>query len=268
MTICIAGVCELSDGHPRTAIAIADRMITAGDTEFEQEAFSKIEKLTQNCVAVTAGSALAHTELFRITKARFSGTPAPPIYDIVQSIKESYVKLRTMRAEERYFKPLGLTIPYFLQNQRTLDSTLVLRLSRQLEEASYGLMLVVAGVDIGGAHIHCIMDPGTSECFDAIGYCSIGSGERHADSALITNDYNVSLSLKKALYLVYEAKKKAELAPGVGRAYTDINIITPSGIKDVSADQIVALGKEYEIYKAKEAECRQGMEDLIKDLPV
>ncbi len=197
VTICIVGICDVQDSIPKKAIAIADRMITAGDTEFEQEAFSKIDKLTGNCVAITAGSALAHTELFNATKAKFAGTPAPPISEIVGELKENYVRLRTIRAEERYFKPLGLTVTHFLQNQRSLDSTLVLRLSRQLEEAEYGgrpgLQIVVAGIDTMGSHIHFIFDPGSSECFDAIGYCCIGSGERHAESSLIGNDYNITL---------------------------------------------------------------------------
>lgn len=270
MTICIAGICETQNDNTRKAIAIADRMITAGDTEFEQTAFSKIEKLTENSVAVTAGSALAHTELFNATKAKFTGTPSPPIAQIVQELKDNYVALRTIRAEERYFKPLGLTVKEFLENQRSLDSTLVLRLSRQLEEARYGgrlgLQIVVAGVDTAGGHIHCIVDPGISECFDSIGYCSIGSGERHADSALIINDYNIALSMRKALYLIYEAKRRGELAPGVGKTYTDISIITDSGIQNLTVEQIGELKTIFDKRKETEASCLQEMEDLIKKL--
>jgi hypothetical protein len=36
MTICIVGICDSKNGIAKRAIAIADRMITAGDTEFEQ----------------------------------------------------------------------------------------------------------------------------------------------------------------------------------------------------------------------------------------
>jgi len=271
MTICIVGICDVQNGIAKKAIAIADRMITAGDTEFEQAAFSKIDKLTENCVAITAGSALAHTELFNATRAKFAGTPAPPIAQIVQELKDNYVRLRTIRAEERYFKPLGLTVESFLANQRSLDSTLVLRLSRQLEEAEYGgrpgLEIVVAGIDTTGGHIHCVFDPGSSECFDAIGYCSIGSGERHADSALIANDYNICLSAKKALYLIYEAKKRAELAPGVGRVYTDVSIVTDSGIQNLTSQQIQELEKVYNKRDEVEVSSRQEMEELIQGLP-
>lgn len=266
MTICIVGICEAKNNSPRKAIAIADRMVTAGDTEFEQTAYSKIEKLTENCVAVTAGSALAHTQLFNATRTKFIGTPSPPILDVVQELKNNFVNLRTAKAEEKFFKPLGLTVASFLKSQRSLDNTIVLRLSRQLEGANYGLRIVVAGVDTTGAHIHCIFDPGSSECFDSIGYCSIGSGERHADSTLIVNDYNMALSLKKALYLMYEAKKRAELAPGVGKSYTDISIVTDSGIKNLTTQQMEALQIVFDKHNEVELSCRQEMESLIEKL--
>ena len=270
MTICIAGICDSQNGFANKAIAVADRMITAGDTEFEQVAFSKIDKLTENCVAVTAGSALAHTELFKATRAKFTGTPRPPITDIIQELKSNYVRLRTIRAEEQYFKPLGLTVANFLTNQRSLDSTLVIRLSRQLEEARYGgragLRIVVAGVDTAGGHVHCVFDPGSSECFDAIGYCSIGSGERHADFTLIINDYNIALSTKKALYLMYEAKKRAELAPGVGRIYTDVSIVSDSGIQNLTAQKIQELQKVYDHRNEIEMSCRKEMDQLVEGL--
>lgn len=271
MTICIVGICSSKNGTAANAIAIADRMVTAGDTEFEQAAFSKVTKLTGNCVAVTAGSALVPTELFQLTRAKFSGMPAPLIVDVVQELKRNYVKMRTVRAEEQYFRPLGLSVPYFVEKQKSLDSTLVLRLGRQLEEATLGgragLRLLIAGIDTTGGHIHCIVDPGTSECFDSIGYCSIGSGERHADSALIVNDYNISLQLNKALYLLYEAKKRAELAPGVGRIYTDVSIVSNRGIQNLTSEQIVELQKVFDKHDVVEQNCREEMEELIKSLP-
>lgn len=272
MTICIAGICDAAGGNAKAAIAIADRMVTGGDTEFEQAAFSKIISLTANCVALTAGSALVPTELFNITRTRFSGMPTPSIGSIVEELKKNYVRLRTVRAEERYFRPLGLTVKDFLEHQRDLDSTLIVRLSKDLAGSTLGgrggLHILVAGIDSSGSHIHYILDPGTSECFDSIGYCSIGSGERHADSALIVNDYNVALPLNGALYLMYEAKKRAEVAPGVGRRYTDIAIVNDKGINNLGQAQIQGLQKVFDKHDEVEATCRKEMEELIKGISI
>jgi len=47
---------------------------------------------------------------------------------------------------------------------------------------------------------------------------AIGTGDTHAISTLIYNEYTQKVSLNRALYLVYESKKAAERAPGVGEA--------------------------------------------------
>jgi len=197
---------------------------------------------------------------------------APSIFDIVQEIKRNFVRLRTIRAEERYFRPLGLSVKDFLENQRSLDNTLVVRLSKYLEDArlggNAGLQILVAGKDSTGSHIHCIIDPGTSECFDSIGYCSIGSGERHADSALIVNDYHIAQPLNKALYLIYEAKKRAEVAPGVGRMYTDVTIIGDPGITNLTTDQVKELDKVFDKHTEVEGKCRDEMEGLIQGMTI
>jgi len=269
MTICIVGICDSTNG--KTAIAIADRMVTAGDTEFEQTAFSKICKLTANSVAVTAGHALIPNEIFQLTRSKFSGMPTPGISAIVQELKKNFAAMRLQRADEQYFRPLGLSVNYFIEKQRSLDSAFVIELGHHLERASLGgragLRLLVAGVDVGGAHIHAIIDPGTSECFDSIGYCAIGSGERHAENTLIVNDYNISVPLNKAIYLLYEAKKRAELAPGVGRRFTDIAYVDSQGTNEASNEQITALQKVFDKHDEEEEKCRKEMDELIMALP-
>jgi 20S proteasome alpha/beta subunit len=65
MTICIASVCE-----KKYVIVAADRMITVTlpNIEYEQTT-PKITQITNNCVAATAGSALAYTPIFREARA-------------------------------------------------------------------------------------------------------------------------------------------------------------------------------------------------------
>ncbi|MCL0057601.1 hypothetical protein M1N58_00150 [Dehalococcoidales bacterium] len=248
MTICIVALCD----ERQQALAVSDRMITASDVEFEQDASSKIEELTSNCVALTSGSALAHTELFDITLAELIGKPKPPIQEIVNVLKSKYADLRLKKAEEQFFKPLGITVSDFLKNQQSLHSTMVARLSRSLEEATYGggggLQVLLAGVDSAGAHVYYIADPGASECFDALGFCAIGSGRRHAESRLIAMGYVPSWPLKKVVYALYDAKKKAEIAPGVGARFTDIAVITKNQeIKHLGTGDLSELQQVYEV---------------------
>lgn len=263
MTICIATLCEKG----KRAVIAADRMITAGDTEFEQE-MSKIVQLCGNCAAVTAGSALAHTEILKCVASDFEGQPKPLLENIVDRVKHHFVELRLKKAEEESFKPLGLTVKEFLKNQKEMEETVVMRLTRSLEEARLKLRILIAGVDRTGGHIYYIRDPGTSEIFDSIGYCAIGSGDRHAEGVLIDNDYTASLPLGKATYLVYEAKRRAEKAPGVGGKFTDIVTISDQGWKILDEKQLGQLGVIQKRKSELENELQKALRPLVDELHI
>ena len=87
-----------------------------------------------------------------------------------------------------------------------------------------GLIVLIGGVD-SRAHLHVVGNPGSSVCFDSIGYSAIGSGMPHALITFISKGYYDVLPLNEALLIAYEAKKISEKAPGVGRI-TYINIIS------------------------------------------
>jgi 20S proteasome alpha/beta subunit len=261
-TICIAVLCEKG----KKVIAIADRMISGLDVEFEHEG-RKIEILANNCIGLTAGSALVHREIFEPIKNKFKDQINPTINDLVETCKEYFYLLRNKRAEETYLKPLGLTLSYFLETQRNLAPDLVTRLILNLERASLDLEILIAGVDKDGGHIYFIFDPGRSEIYDALGFRAIGSGEHHAETFLIEKNYNISFSLKKALYLIYEAKKISEKAPGVGKL-TDIVIIDHNGIKEVKKETLERLEELRKQKNSKEREVLNEIENEIEKLQI
>jgi len=241
MTIIIGASCE----NGKNGIAIADRMLTAGDLSmaFEHDV-PKINRLCTSCVALTAGSALSPADMLRDVRLGLVEKRSPVVSDVLKCVKEKFLQVRNQKLEEELFKPRGLTIEEFRRNQQTLDQTVVLRLDRALEEYELDLHIVLVGVDSYGAHIYYIFNPGSSETFSQIGFCSLGTGERHADTVFVTNKYTPTFSLRKALAIGYEAKKRAEMASGVGRE-TDIAIMNESGISMVTKDGMAALDKIY-----------------------
>lgn len=262
VTVCIAAICKSGDA----IVAVADRMMTAPDIEFEQDT-GKIETLSSNCVALTAGSALAHTELFGATKAEIQDLTLPPISQITAVVKKNFATLRRRRAEETCFNPLGLTIQGFFEQQRHLNPDLVMKLANDLDQAAFPLRVLIAGIDTTGCHIYQIVDPGTSECFDALGFCAIGSGERHADTTFIFNNFSVNMVLSRAVCVAYEAKRRAEVAPGVGTRFTDVAIITKASgftiLDDAKLDKLAAL---YEEKRAGEEQVRTAIEPKLATL--
>jgi hypothetical protein len=262
MTICIGAI---ADGRKK-AIFAADRMVTSTQlsVEFEHDEV-KYETLSPKCVALTAGEVLAPTEFFRTARAGIRD--APKISEIVHHVEEGFLGFRTKRVEDTLFKPRGLTIQGFLQAQRAMNPDLVLRLDRAIETAKVNTLILIVGVDPDGAHIYQVIDPGHAECFDKLGFHAIGSGLPHAISTFISHNYAPHLSLKKAIYIVYEAKKNAEKAPGVG-SETDIGIVDDSGIRIITDEEKKLLDEIHQKRKQAIGSYGAEIESMIDKLPM
>ena len=259
MTICIAAICE----GGKNVIVASDRMLTIliPQREFEHES-SKIEVISNNAVLTAAGDALAQRCIVMNAKKELSRKKLANISDIGELIKEIYIKCRVKRIEELFIKSRGMDLTTYYNICRNLPSEIYIDIDSHLKNANYNLVLLIAGVDNDGAHIYRILNPGILESFSKIGYCAIGSGEHMAISSFITNNYSPKLELNKALYLVYEAKKMAEHAPGVGQI-TDMVIISESGIEEVSSETIKKLEEIFRKRQEKEVEILKDLDNLI-----
>ncbi len=81
--------------------------------------------------------------------------------------------------------------------------------------------MLIAGPNGGKTHtIHTVLNPGTIHDNSAIGHGAIGSGAPHALYYLIENSYAPTLAKEKVTELVKQAKKRSEVAPGVGKETT------------------------------------------------
>lgn len=102
-----------------------------------------------------------------------------------------------------------------------------------------------------------------------MGFLSIGSGERHADIAFIENNYLPTFDIPEALYVIYEAKRRAEKAPGVGKE-TDIAIILSEKIIYINEDEDKQIMEELErIFQQRIDMYEKGRgktKNMIKDL--
>jgi hypothetical protein len=137
-----------------------------------------------------------------------------------------YAQIRTQRAARDILSPLGLTNDSFISRQKEMAPELVKQLASEMirfemPEAD----VIIAGVDSTGSHLYVGKD-GAMTCEDGIGFCAIGAGAQHAESLLMGSSYVKTDSIPRGLYLAYAAKKRAEIAPGVGVA-TDMFTIGP-----------------------------------------
>jgi hypothetical protein len=222
MTICIAAACE---GGKHIVIAV-DRMFTAGhplNVEFEPNV-SKIERLFPGCVGLASGPTLYADEIYADVKRKMASTGAPPLVQLLAAVKDSYVIFRGTKVEEQVIQPMlgedlrnfrarGVSLPAYLQPQAmTYQQVLV-----QASQFSLQLDLMAAGIDGAGYQIAVVTHPGTMLSLNKLGYGAIGSGAVHALIKLHLGGYDPGWSLRDTLYAVYDAKRAAEVAPGVGK---------------------------------------------------
>lgn len=266
MTICMGAICEQGS----SLVLATDSMITneALSVEFEHPT-KKMTRLSDSCIALTAGDALAHTELFNMVEGKITKLKAPSVVEIVDNIKECYQHIRKNEIKEKLLRPRGFDgFKDFYSAQKALVPDIALSIQSQIERYDYGLKILVGGIDKRIAHIYGVFDPGTSKCYDSIGFHAIGSGLPHAINTLIARACNQDISLAEALLIVYEAKKMAEKAPGVGKGITDICVMSSKGITEFPRDKLSGLHKTYEAWLKREADWQSDLDALLKQMGV
>lgn len=266
MTICIAAICKQSS----SLILTTDSMLTnkALSIQFEHP-MKKMTHLAESCIALTAGDALAHTELFNMVQGEITRLKAPSVIEVISKIKECYQHIRKSEIKEKILNPRGFNdFEDFYQAQRVLVPDITLMIQSEIDRYDYGLEILIAGISEGFAHIYGISDPGTSKCFDALGFHAIGSGLPHAINTLIARGCHQGISLQEALLIVYEAKKIAETAPGVGANITDICIMDSHGITEFPRDKIGQLHKIHEKWVRRETNWGDDLAALLKEMEV
>ncbi len=260
MTQLIAAICE----GGKKVVTVSDRMVSTADMTlaFEPEE-SKAQPIAHKAVVLVAGT-MHEPDLIRDAREKTRGKER--IREIADGLKEIYQDLRTSRIEDEVLRPCAgiSTIAEYHEKQRTLHDAVVMELNERIRGYQLGLMLLLAGVDEQG-HVILIADPGIWRSYDNMAYCCAGMGERHADNVFAWYRYTQHIPLNDALYIAFEAKKKAEMAGGVGRA-TDILLIGHDGIKSVKQETVSALE---EVYNERENRSqRRGFDKTITDLEI
>lgn len=216
MTICIAAMAE--DGK-RIVLAV-DRMITANfpiPTEFETDDVPKIYRLGEVSVAMSAGNALNSYEIIEKAKAQIFSQQISRVEQITEVIRRTYQDYRRHLVIERVLEPRGLSLESYYGMQQKLVLGVVQDIESQLTNFNLQVELIVAGCRENECHIFTITHPGVSFLHDALGHVSIGSGAPHVMYYFIGSDYKKGLPVEKVVEIVKEAKKKSEVAPGVGK---------------------------------------------------
>lgn len=247
MTVCIAAIYQ-----DASLVGASDRMMTAGGViEFERNQ-PKIWPITISITAMIADDILIHTELHKIVlkevKDKIIREPTEwvKVQDVAEWYSQSFTILKKKTASRDVLQPLGLDFETFISRQKEMDSNFIARIEERLDNFYRrnigGAATIIAGIDAEGPHIYTINN-GQVTCEDKIGFSVIGIGYSHAASHLMFSGHTPNNLGEKTLLITHQAKKKAEVAPGVGKE-TDMFLIPSLGaLQFVKKEWIQKLDK-------------------------
>jgi ATP-dependent protease HslVU (ClpYQ) peptidase subunit len=225
MTVCVGAICDSG----KCAVVAADKMVTFGPPmmlQTEPSTIRKITSLTPESVLLFSGSMPEGEELISRSISKLTGGTKPPISKVAEAVKSAYIEHKRSRVEETILRPLlGLDFAQFQALVGQSPSSAILgQIMGLIVQHNLQLDALIAGADDKGSHIYLVTHPGVIIAMDTMGFAAIGSGGLHASVRIALTKHNKTASLVETVHSVFEAKKAAEVAPGVGNL-TDMAVI-------------------------------------------
>lgn len=275
MTVCIAAICQAN-----IIVGASDRMLTAGDVEFEPH-FAKSIAVTNSIVVMMAGDSALQAEIvqevYGVVIARIKKEPDRwwKVKEVAEMYAKFYAIIKKQRAETAILVPLGLMHETFINRQPEMSKDFVEQITKELLhfEMPY-FETIVTGVDETGAHIFEVNN-NTITCYDSVGFAAIGSGARHAQSQFILARHSRIAAQDQTLFLAYSSKKLSEAAPGVGKE-TDMFslgpelgsyfVVQPAIMKELDKIHKARMRREQATFKRSMKEVGQYVQRLQKEV--
>ncbi len=262
MTVCVGAIYENN-----SVLGGSDRMITAGGNIEFQPLQPKIWPITSSIVAMVADDIVVHTEIhqevFKSVSVRIEKEPQNwwKVKDVADLYSQFYIQLRLRSSSRSILSLFGLDTDSFIKKQKEMSPEFVKNIEEKLTNYHFsGASAIIAGIDQEGPHIYTVTNEEVI-CNDKIGFSVIGSGYWHAASHFMFSGHTRFSLGQKVLLTTHQAKRKAEVAPGVGRE-TDMFLIGPQlgSFRWIEKEWIDQLDKIFEENVKKTEKLNQKLE--------
>ena len=223
MTVCIAALCDNGAG----CVLVSDQMTTAHipiGYEFENEEVKKIVPLANSICVLVAGDILFAHEVIEKTKGRIAQDGLTAIGPVAELVRQQYQDTRKAVIVRNELESRGLDLNSYYAGQQRMLAQIVQIIDGQFRLFNPGVDLIVTGRGEAGFSVYTIANPGLATCNDPIGFAAIGSGSPHAMYALIEAGYKKSLPKIDVEKMVQSAKKRSQVAPGVGTKTEQVSL--------------------------------------------
>lgn len=238
MTLCIAAICE-EEKHPKIVVC----------TDWRQESYlvhsetaDKLRLLPHGWSALIADTANRDEELVALYEKDFMGISKFEFAndaELFAAMKKPAQQYKANLANEYISHMLGMSYAEFLKADNIPEEFVTKRLD-EVSNIKLGAALILSGfVEMQdyiskkkekNAYLFVVEDDEGHQ--DVVrtedNFAVIGSGRHVAVPALTQRELDSSQSLMETIYCVYEAKKLAEVVPGVGE-HTSIDVFEASG---------------------------------------
>ena len=235
-------------------------MLTRGVSQTEPES-PKIYHFTAGypVTVMWAGSASVFAEVAQtyLARAKAAKPPHASVSDAIKSYCSCFAEYVGLRAEREILTKIGLT------RADLVGDKVSYRRAGQLLNLIFGyepdvpdqVETIFVGHDAAGSHIWRTFNS-TPVCCDVEGFAAIGVGAEHAVSHLGFGGQTPRTDILAATVGAYFAKRRAEMAPGVGRA-VDMALRVP-GMEPIALSDntpfVQALETAYIVFAQAERE--------------
>ena len=266
MTVCVGAICE----NGTAAVVAADKMVTFGPPmmlQTEPPTLKKIVKITNESVFLFSGSVPDSEEILSTVFSKLGKGQRQPVAKIAETVKVAYADLKRKRVEETILKPiLGADFPQFQAlAAQSAASQILQQVVGMIAQHNLNAEALIAGVDDSGSHLFMVGHPGLLIQVETTGYAAIGTGGLHAAVRLSLAQHTKLAPLVDTIYNVYEAKKSADVAPGVGKL-TDLAVIKAGKVMFAEQDVFKALEKAHREKPSLTAEEQQELKKVCDEL--
>lgn len=220
MTVCIAAICD----NGNAIVTCADRQVGLGftSTDFKD---GKFRHLYGKWIAGIAGTVTNAAEVIGEAMLHEQALASYAVHDVVPAVERAYRSVRLRKAEAQHLANRGWTLDEFKnEGAAKLPSSTYAGIDARIAQFDLGASLLIAGFSEKIPIIATVRDPGTAVDHTILSFWCIGSGSTAAQMSLFARNYVQSMSCEEAAYYVYEAKRLAEAATGVGPE-TDLYVL-------------------------------------------
>jgi 20S proteasome alpha/beta subunit len=221
MTICIAALYDNGKG----CILCSDEMVTAHIPMGYEYESDDVEKIISVCKSspvhvLVAGDVLAANEMIELARKEAEAKGITNTSGIAELLRKAYQTVRRTVIIHNELEPRGLDLSSFHGLHQRLLPQVVQMIDRAFAEFNARVDFILAGKDENQFGIYSLSNPGQLSCHNPIGYATVGSGSPHAIYSIIDSKYKKSMTKEIVENIVRAAKKRSEVAPGVGPSTT------------------------------------------------